>query len=108
MQRIITRYRLFLVTGLMLLLVGVVGLSIGTRRPCLHVRSGPWHTSKAGRMNESAPHESAVSKAAETTDDVVAEVNATRPSYFPHEEILPGALPLTLQRHHFRSPPFLL
>ncbi len=107
MKRITARSRRFLVASVMLLLVGVVGLSIATRRPCLHVRSGPWHTSKAGHMNESAQHESAVTKPAETADDVAVEVKASRARYVPHEEILPIALPLTIQRHHFRSPPVL-
>jgi hypothetical protein len=107
MKRIIGRYRRFLVASVMLLLVGVVALSVATRRPCLHVRSGPWHTSKAGHMNESEQHESAVTKAAETADDVAAEVKSSPPRYVPHEEILPIALPLTLQRNHFRSPPVL-
>lgn len=107
MKRIIARYRRLVVASVMLLLVGVVGLSIATRRPCLHARSGPWHTSKAGRMNESAQHESAVPKVAETAVDVAVEVENAPPRFVCHEEILPIAVPLTLQRHHFRAPPVL-
>ena len=107
MKRIIARYRRFLVASVMLLLVGVVALSVATRRPCLHVRSGPWHTSKAGHMNESEQHEISATDAAETAGDDVAETKASPPRYVPHEEILPIALPLTFQRNHFRSPPVL-
>ncbi len=107
MKRLIACYRRFFVASVIFLLAGVVALSIATRRPCFPVRSGPWHTSKAGRMTQSEQHEGAVTKTAETADDVAAEVRAVPPSYVPHEEMLPIALPLSLQRQHFRSPPVL-
>jgi len=89
------------------LIVGVAALSVATRRPYPEGGKGSWHISKAGHMNESGPHEKAVTKLAETADEVAAEVKASPPRYVPQEETLPIALPLTFQRHHFRSPPVL-
>jgi hypothetical protein len=107
MKRIMARYRRFFVAGLMFLLVGVVALSIATRRPCLQARSGPWHTYKAGHMTESERHEISVPNAAEPVEEDLAETEVPLPRYVPHEEILPIAFPLTFQRNHFRSPPVL-
>jgi len=107
MERIIARYRRFFVAGVMFLLVGVVALSIATRRPCLQACSGPWHTYKAGHMNESKQQEIPAADAADLAGDEVAETRTSPPRYVPHEEILPIVLPLTFQRNHFRSPPVL-
>ena len=107
MKRIIARYRAVSVASIMFLLVGVVALSTATRRPGLQACSGPWHIYKASHMTESEQHESSVSNAAESGEVVVEEIKASPPRYVPHEETLPIALPLTVQKHHFRSPPFL-
>jgi hypothetical protein len=107
MKRIIACHRAVFVASILFLLVGVVALSTATRRPCLQVSSGPWHTYKAGHMTESEQHESSVANAAESAETVVAETKAPRPCYVPHEETLPVTLPITFQKHHFRSPPVL-
>jgi len=107
MRGIIARYRAVLVASIMFLLVGVVALSTATRRPCLQATSGPWHTYKAGHMTESEQHESAVTNAAETAEVVVAGTKTPPPRHVPHKETLPVTLPITFQKHHFRSPPVL-
>jgi hypothetical protein len=107
MKRIIARYRAVLVASIMFLLVGVVALSTASRRPCLQASSGPWHTYKASHMTESEQQESSVTHAAESAEVVVAETKASPPRYVPHEETLPLPLPITFQKHHFRSPPVL-
>jgi hypothetical protein len=107
MKRIIALYRSVFSAGIMFLLVGVVALSTATRRPCLRVCSGSWHTYKAGHFTQSEQHESSVANEAESAEVVVAETKASPPSYVPCEETLPIALALTVQKHHFRSPPFL-
>jgi hypothetical protein len=107
MKRIIARYSPVVVAGIMFLLVGVVALSAATRQPRLRACSGPWHTYKAGHMTQPERHEISVTKAAEPAQLVVAETKALGPRYVPDEETLPIALPLTVQKHHFRSPPFL-
>jgi hypothetical protein len=107
MKRIIARYSSAFVAGIMFLLVGVAGLSTATRQPYLRACSGPWHTYKAGHMTESEQHEISVTNSAESPEVVVAETEASRPRYVPDEETLPVTLPITVQKHHFRSPPFL-
>jgi hypothetical protein len=107
MERIIGRYRRFFVASVMFLLVGVVALSTATRQPCLRACSGTWHTYKAGHLTESEQQEIFVTNSAESAEVVVAETKASPPRYVPHEETLPNAPPLTVQKHHFRSPPFL-
>jgi hypothetical protein len=107
MRGIIARYRAVFVASIMFLLVGVVALSTACRRPCLQVSSGPWHTYKASHMSESQQQESSVTHAAESAEVVVAETKAPPPRYVPHEETLPVTLPITFQKHHFRSPPVL-
>jgi hypothetical protein len=107
MKRITELSRSVFSAGIMLLLVGVVALSTATRRPYLRVCSGPWHTYKASHLAPSEQREKSVTKAAESADDVVAETKASPPSYVPCEETLPITLTLTVQKHHFRSPPFL-
>jgi len=107
MRGIIACYRAVFVASIMFLLVGVVALSTATRRPCLQVSSGPWHTYKAGHMTESEQLESSVINAAESDEVVGAEPKASPRRYVPHEETLPVTLPITFSRHHFRSPPVL-
>ena len=107
MKRIIASYGRVFVASIMFLLVGVVALSTATRRPCLQACSGPWHTYKASHMSESEQHESSVTNAAESAEVVVAETKASPPCYVPHEETLPVTLPITFQKHRFRSPPVL-
>ena len=107
MKRIIASYGRVFVASIMFLLVGVVALSTATRRPCLQVSSGPWHTYKAGHMTESEQLESSVINAAESDEVVGAEPKASPRRYVPHEETLPVTLPITFSRHHFRSPPVL-
>jgi hypothetical protein len=107
MKRIIARYSPVFVAGIVFLLVGVVALSTATRQPCLPACSGPWHTYKAGHMTESDQHEISVTNSAESPEVVVAETKAPLPRYVPNDEALPISLPLTVQKHHFRSPPFL-
>jgi hypothetical protein len=107
MKGTIARYRRHLVVSIVFLLVGVVTLSTASRQPCLRACSGPWHTYKAGHMSEPEQDEVSAADAVESTEVVLAETKALPPRYVPHEEALPIALPLTVQEHHFRSPPFL-
>jgi hypothetical protein len=107
MKRITAYFRPVLGASIVFLLVGVVALSTASRQPCLRACSGPWHTYKASRMTEPDPLEMPVAKAAESAEIVVAETKALPPRYVPHEETLPITLPLTVQKRHFRSPPFL-
>jgi len=108
MKRIIGRYgRLSSLASVVILLVGVVALSAASRQPCPQACSGTWHTYKAGHMTESERQEISAPDAAESAEDGGAETKASPPHYLPHEETLPIALPLTVQKHHFRSPPFL-
>jgi hypothetical protein len=107
MKRIFARYRPVFVASVVFLLVGVVSLSTASRQPCLRACSGPWHAYKAGHMTEAERHEICVTKVAEAPQVVVAEAKTSGPRYVPDEETLPISLPLTVQNHHFRSPPFL-
>jgi len=100
------RYRA-LVPSVIFLLIGVVSLSTATRMPCLQAASGPWHTYKAGHMTESEQQERSVIHAVESVEVVVAPTKASPPRYIPHQEALPLPLPITFQKHHFRSPPVL-
>jgi hypothetical protein len=59
-------------------------------------------------MGEPEPLEMPMANAAESPQVVVAETEASRPRYVPREETLPVTLPITVQKHHFRSPPLLL
>ena len=100
------RYRA-LVPSVIFLLIGVVSLSTATRMPCLQAASGPWHTYKAGRMTESEQQERSVIHAVESVEVVVAKTKASPPRDFPHQETVSLPIPITLQAHHFRSPPAL-
>jgi hypothetical protein len=107
MKRIIASHGRVFAASIMFLLVGVVALSTATRRPCLQACSAPWHTYKASHMTESEQHESSVTIAAESAEVVGAETKDSPPRYVPREETLPVTLPITFQKHHFRSPPVL-
>jgi hypothetical protein len=107
MKRIFARYSPVFVASVVFLLVGVVALSTASRQPCFQACSGPWHTYKAGHMTEAERHEISVTNVAEAPQVVVAETEASPPRYVPDEETLPVTLPVILQKHHFRSPPFL-
>jgi len=107
MRGIFARYRAVSVASIMILLLGVVALSTASRRPCLHACSGAWHTYKASHMTESGQHQSSVTPAAESAENYVTEIQTSPRHYVPHHETLPIPLPLALQEHHFRSPPYL-
>ncbi|HXX22887.1 MAG TPA: hypothetical protein VEO19_07040 [Terriglobia bacterium] len=105
MNRSLALPRAFFAAGILLLLAGVVALSTATRTPFLRVCTGSWHTYKAGHLTESDQKESSTSEAAESAEDVVAEIGASSSTYVPSQETLPNALALALHKHHFRSPP---
>ena len=107
MKRIIALKRRVFSAGILFLLVGVVVLSVATRQPRLRACTGPWHTYKAGHLIQSEQWQISAPEAAESAEHVVAENKTLLPPDLPHEETLPSALPLTFQKHHFRSPPFL-
>jgi hypothetical protein len=56
-------------------------------------------------MAEPQPLAMPITNATASPKVVVTELEASHPRYVPHEEALPVALPVTLQKHHFRSPP---
>jgi len=93
--------------SVLFLLVGVFALSIATRRPYLEACKGSWHISKAGYMGEAESHTSNVAPAAELTDEVEAPTKPSIASYVPRKESLPNPLARIVQKHLFRSPPFL-
>jgi len=105
MNRTLAFSRAFFAAGMLLLLAGVVALSTATRTPFLRVCTGSWHTYKAGHLIESDQNETSTSEAAESAEDVVAEIGASPSTYFPSQETLPKALALAHHKHHFRSPP---
>ena len=97
--------------SILLLLAGVVVLSAATRRPCLHVCTGPWHIWKAGHMTKPEGQETCKLR-------VTAEAQTPkllRKSHWPHphrsisrtkKPFLP-LLSIVDQIRHFRSPPTL-
>ncbi len=87
------------------LLFGVAALSAATRRPYPEAGKGAWHISKVGHMTEAESQGSRATQPAELTDDVEAGTGPSTETYVPHKELLPDALALIAQRHHFRSPP---
>ena len=89
------------------LLVGVAALSVATRQPYPEAGKGAWHISKVGHMIEAEGHESCVTRTAEWTDDVEAQTGPSPETYVAHKELLPDALALIVQKHHFRSLPVL-
>ena len=109
MMRILLRSRRLMAVSILLLLAGVFVLSTATRRPCLQVRTGPWHLWKAGHMTKSEGHETCklrVTAEARTRQTAPEESPASPPAiYFPHEETIPPILSLVDQIRHFRSPP---
>jgi hypothetical protein len=56
-------------------------------------------------MAEPQPLAMPITNATASAEVVVAEPETSHPRYVPHEEALPVALPVTFQKHHFRSPP---
>ena len=93
----------------MCLLASVIALSTATRQPCLQVPSGPWHTYKVGHMTEAEHQASSVSDTADSDKCVGAKASVAHvPAWHViYEETLPLALPIAIQKHHFRSPPLL-
>jgi hypothetical protein len=108
MNRLLAISERAVAVGVVFLLIGVAALSIATRRPYPEAGKGSWHISKAGRMIEAESHGSSVAQPAELTDEVEAETGPSPETYAPLKELLPDALALIVQKHHFRSPPFLL
>jgi hypothetical protein len=106
MARILLRSREFISAAIILLLVGVVALSIATRRPCLHVHSAPWHTWEAGHMNTAEGHETCavpVSPTSYAQEIIPPSLAISR--YVPREEVLLSDFTITLQIRKFRAPP---
>lgn len=94
--------------GVLLLLAGVIALSSATRRPYREARTGSWHISKAGHMTEGETQECGAARPAEMPSEVGAGTGPAPVTCLPRTELLPNALALVVQKHHFRSPPFLL
>jgi hypothetical protein len=111
MARIQLHSRRFVAVSFLLLLAGVVVLSAATRRPCLKVSTGPWHTWKAGHMTKAEGQEACKLRANTELSALQAAPQgspAPAPSiYLPHDETIPPALPLIAQIRHFRAPPTL-
>jgi len=107
MKRILAISAPAFAVSVLFLLVGVVALSIATRRPYREVCKGSWHISKAGYMAEAESHANSTTQAAELADEVEEETGPSLTTDVPCEESLPDALARIIQKHHFRSPPFL-
>jgi hypothetical protein len=111
MTRILLRSRRLLAVSILLLLAGVVVLSAATRKPCLHVCTGPWHVWKAGHMTKTEGQEAyklRMATVAQTSQAAPEESLTSPPSiYLPHEETIPLANSIVIQIRHFRSPPTL-
>lgn len=108
--RILLRYRRFLAAGILFLLGGVVVLSIATRRPCLQVHSGPWHTFKAGHMITPEGHEAHKAPLAlvDRAPQVISrESLLVFSSHVLREEVSFPGLTIIVQIRNFRSPPHL-
>jgi hypothetical protein len=107
MKRLIAISGRAFAVSVVFLVVGVAALSAATRRPYPEAGKGAWHISKAGHMIEAESHGSSVTQPAELIDDVEAGTGPSPETYVSHKELLPDALALLVQRHHFRSPPIL-
>jgi len=110
MARILGRSRQLLTSGCLLLLVGVVVLSAATRRPCFHVRSGSWHTFKAGHMAPPKVHKACrveLQFNAHLRTSVPADSSVIPSTCLPEGEAVPPALLMIDQIDRFRSPPHL-
>ncbi|MGA2983329.1 MAG: hypothetical protein ABSG32_05915 [Terriglobia bacterium] len=95
--------------SILVLLAGVVVLSAATRKPCLQVCTGAWHTWKAGHMTRPEAQEACklrVSAEAQTPQ-VVPEVAMLPPPsiYVPLDQTIPPAISIVVQLRHFRAPP---
>ena len=112
MTRILLRSRQLMAVGVLLLLAGVAVLSAATRKPCLEVRSGGWHTWKAGYMAEAkgqalcAPR---VLPQAVTPQIWRGEIpRLPVPFESARAEPIPRLPSLVAQFRRFRSPPSLV
>jgi hypothetical protein len=108
MARMFQRSRQLLATSTLVLLAVVVVLSAATRRPCLHVHTGPWHTFKAGHMAAPELHKSCklqVWAKAKLPGQIPAVQPLVVSIGLPHVEALLPALSIVDQIDRFRSPP---
>ena len=109
MTRFLLHSRRILAVGVFLLLAVVLSLSTATRRPCLHVCSGPWRLWKAGHMTK--PESRAIGNHRIKVEAVPPQVAvAAVPDSYPWRSVQVGKpiRPATsvLRRFlHFRSPP---
>lgn len=111
MARFLNRSRQVFAAGVITLLVGVVVLSAATRRPCLQVCSGSWHTSEAGRMITPDGHEMfemPVVAAAHPPRVTPREPEPSTRNYFTREPAVPRRFLIVFQIRAFRSPPFFV
>lgn len=110
MTRILLRSRRLMAVSILLLLAGVVVLSAATRKPYLHVRTGPWHAWKAGHMTQPEGQEACklhITTEAQTQAAAQDSIALTPSIYSPHEENIPPANSIVAQIRHFRPPPTL-
>ncbi len=110
MARILLHTRRLMAAAVLLLLVGVVALSTATRKPCLHVLSGPWHTYKVGHMTPSRGHETSEGRpatVAESRPEIPPRAQSVSSFHVSREESIPPALAIVVQRQHLRAPPTL-
>jgi len=107
MKRIVALSGPALAASVVFLLAGVIALSVATRRPYFESHTGSWHVSKAGHMAEADTLETGVIQAAESLMGAAAQTQISPVTCVFREELLPDALALIVQKHHFRSPPFL-
>lgn len=112
MTRFFLRSRRLFAVSIFLLLAVVVSLSSATRRPCLHVCSGPWRVWKAGRMTKAETQEICNQRVAAEAQTPVAAPEVTLP---PHpsaavrlDETVPPSIPIVAQTRRFRAPPSLV
>ena len=111
MTRILLRSRPLLTLSVLSLLAGVLILSAATREPCLHARTGPWHTWKSGHMVKSdGPEVSKLRVAVEALSPHARMVESPAlalPISFAQEEVVFPASSAILQVPHLRAPPAL-
>ena len=108
MARILHHSQRIMAAGVLLLLVGVVALSTATRRPCLQVHSGPWHTYKVGHMTPSRGPETSEARpttVAESRPEIPASTQSVSSFRVSREESIPPTLGIVVQRQHLRAPP---
>lgn len=112
MTRFFLRSRQIFAVSIFFLLAVVVSLSSATRQPCLHVCSGAWRVSKAGRMTKPETQEVCNQRVAAEARTPAAALEITLP---PHpsatvwiNEDVPPAIPIVAQTRRFRAPPILV